>query len=365
MKKLLVALAAAPLLAAAAWFLYDQGARRPLPEGLVQANGRIEGDSITVAGKFPGRVVELLVREGDDVQAGQELVHLDDRQTLAKAEQARQVVASVEAQILSAQTSLELLQKQVPLEIDSAQAGVEHAQAALAIALENALQADRELQRHRQLYETNAVDQQTYERIELASKVARNEHESAKTAAVQAQALLALARLGADRIRAKQDELAALRARLEEARAALAEVESILEDLEIRAPVSGTVTARMVDVGEVVAAGAPLLDLVDLDRLYLKVFIPQAQIGKVRRGLRARVYCDAFPDEPAWATVRYVAPRAEFTPKEVQTPDERVKLVYAVKLYLDDNAARRFTPGQPADAVIRWKEDVPWERPRW
>jgi HlyD family secretion protein len=365
MKKLLAALVAVPFVAAAAWFAYDQGARRPLPEGLLQANGRIEGDSIVVASKFPGRVVELLVREGDDVQAGQELLHLDDRQVLAKAEQARQVVASLEAQILSAETSLELLRKQVPLEIDSAQAGVDHAQAAMAIALENALQAERELQRHRQLYETNAVDQQTFERIELASKVARKEHDSAKTAAVRAQTLLALAQLGAERIRAQQDELAALRARRDEAKAALAEAESILQDLEILAPVAGTVTARMVDVGEVVAAGAPLLEIVDLDRLYLKVFVPQSQIGKVRRGLPARVYCDAFPDEPASATVRYVSPRAEFTPKEVQTPDERVKLVYAVKLYLDDNAARRFTPGQPADAVIRWKEEVPWQRPKW
>ena len=108
-----------------------------------------------------------------------------------------------------------------------------------------------------------------------------------------------------------------------------------------------------------------MFDIVDLDRLYLKVFIPANEIGKVRLGLPARIYTDAFPDEPLAATVRHIASQAQFTPKEVQTPDERVKLVYAVKLYLDANPQHRATPGLPADAVIRWKEDAPWARPRW
>ncbi|MCG8380461.1 MAG: HlyD family efflux transporter periplasmic adaptor subunit, partial [Proteobacteria bacterium] len=117
--------------------------------------------------------------------------------------------------------------------------------------------------------------------------------------------------------------------------------------------------------GEVVQAGQPLYELVDLQRLYLKVYIPEVEIGKVRLGLKAKVYTDAFPDEPFDATVRYISSRAEFTPKEVQTPDERVKLVYAVRLYLDENPDNRLTPGLPSDAVIRWQEDAPWVKPRW
>ena len=94
----------------------------------------------------------------------------------------------------------------------------------------------------------------------------------------------------------------------------------MLKDLTITAPTSGTVTTRMVDTGEVVAAGAPLLELVDLDRLYLKVYVPEVQIGKLRLDLAARIYTDAFPDQPFDATVRHIASKAEFTPKEVQTP---------------------------------------------
>ncbi|MCK9989998.1 MAG: HlyD family secretion protein, partial [Rugosibacter sp.] len=160
-------------------------------------------------------------------------------------------------------------------------------------------------------------------------------------------------------------QLTTARAQQAQAEAALAEAQSVQDDLTIRAPAGGILTTRMVDVGEVIAPGAPLFDIVDLDRLYLQVYVPEKDIGKVRLGLPARIYTDAFPDEPLAATVRHIASQAQFTPKEVQTPDERVKLVYAVKLYLDANPQHRATPGLPADAVIRWQEGAPWARPRW
>lgn len=125
------------------------------------------------------------------------------------------------------------------------------------------------------------------------------------------------------------------------------------------------VLSRLREAGELVAAGTPIFDLVDLDKLYLKVYVPEKQIGQVRLGLPARVHSDAFPQQAFPATTRYIAAQAEFTPKEVQTPDERVKLTYAVKLYLDANPEHRLSPGVPADAVIRWKEGVPWQAPRW
>jgi HlyD family secretion protein len=92
--------------------------------------------------------------------------------------------------------------------------------------------------------------------------------------------------------------------------------------------------------------------------------VPEVQIGKVRLDLPARIYTDAFPNEPFAATVRYIASKAEFTPKEVQTSDERVKLIYAVRLYLANNPDHRLTPGLPADAIIRWRDDVAWAKPR-
>lgn len=195
-------------------------------------------------------------------------------------------------------------------------------------------------------------------------EVAQKDIASSRSELTQAVKELAQAELGWKRIRAKESDVTALERQRDQADAVLSEAESVLKDLTITAPTSGTVTTRMVDVGEVVAAGAPLLELVDLDRLYLKVYVPEIQIGKVRLDLPARIYTDAFPDRPFEATVRYIAAKAEFTPKEVQTSDERVKLIYAVKLYLEENPEHRLTPGLPADAIIKWKDDVVWARLR-
>jgi HlyD family secretion protein len=336
-----------------------------LPDGLIQANGRMEGDHVTIAGKFPGRVRELLAREGDTVNAGQVLVRLDDSQTLAKVEQARRGFEALEAQVQATHTALAVLNLEVPLGIESAEAGVANARAVLDKARAMEYEARRDVQRIRPLAAENATSQQQLDQVEARWSVTKSEIEAARSALARAGKELAQAELGWKRIRAKEDEVAALERQRDQAEAALVEAQSVLADLTIVAPTDGTIITRLIDVGEVVAAGAPLLELVDLDRLYLQVYVPQVEIGKVRLGLPARIFVDAFPDRPFEATVRYIASKAEFTPKEVQTPDERVKLIYAVRLYLTENPHHQLTPGLPADAVIRWKEDVAWAKPRW
>ncbi len=296
---MLLLLLAAVAAAIGWWLLYRP---EPLPEGLIQANGRIEGDHYTVASRVPGKVTELLAREGDTVTKGQLLVRLDDAQLRARLEQVRQAVAAAEAALQAEQRAER--------------------------------QARRDRDRLQNLLARETASRQEAERAELAWRIA-------------------------------QDKLEAARARLDQAKAAVAEVASLLDDLAIHAPAGGVITTRITAEGEVVAPGSPLLDIVDLDRLYLKVYVPAKEIGKLRLDLPAQIWVDAFPDEPFPATVRYIASRAEFTPKEVQTPDERVKLVYAVKLYLDANPDHRLVPGLPADAMIRWREGVPWMKPRW
>ncbi len=335
-----------------------------LPDGLIQANGRIEGDHVTVASKFPGRIQQLQVREGDTVQAGQVLLRLDDTQTRARVEQAKRAFEALEAQVQAAHTSLAVLNLEVPLAIEAADAAVASARAAVGKAEAVEYEARRDVERLRPLAAESATSQQQLDQAEMKWAVARKEIVAARSALVEATKRLAQAELGWKRIRAKEAEVAALERQRDQAEAALTEAESVLADLTIVAPASGTVTARMVDVGEVVSAGAPLLELVDLDRLYLKVYVPEVQIGKLRLDLPARIYTDAFPDQPFEAVVRYIASKAEFTPKEVQTTDERVKLIYAVKLYLKENPDHRLTPGLPADAVIKWRDDVAWAKPR-
>jgi len=335
-----------------------------LPIGLLQVNGRIEGDAVMVGSKLAGRVCQLRVREGDTVRAGQMVAALDDDVARARLAQAVAARDAATAQADAARAELGLLLKQVPITIDSASAALSGNDATLEQARAQEAQLGREAARTRTLHETGAVDEETSERASLAHETARLSLAAARAARARGQDSLLAARLGPEQVRAKQAQIAALDAAARQAQAAITEAQSAVDDLTIVAPVSGTVTARFIDVGEIVSPGTPLVELVDLDRLYLRAFVADADIGKVRLDAMARVYTDAFPDQPFAARVRYIASRAEFTPKGVQTRDERVKLVYAVKLYLEDNGGRRVSPGLTADAVVRWREGVPWRPPQ-
>lgn len=355
--------AVAAVAAFAVWRLFF--ASYHVPDGLILANGRIEGDHITVATKIAGRIQELKVREGDSVSAGQVLAVLDDAQISAKVAQAQAAAEALQAQLNAAQTALETLQKQVPLDIQSADAGLAQALAVQRKADKAREQDARDATRMSDLAKNGTVATQRAELAQLAATASASDAAAAAAAIAHARSLVATAHLGPDRVRAQQSQVAAVAQQLEQARAALREAQSVHDDLTIRAPQAGVIVTRIRDVGEVLAAGGPLFDLVDLDRLYLKVYVPETQISKVRLNLPARIYTDAFPDQAYPATVRYIASQAEFTPKEVQTPDERVKLTYAVKLYLDSNPDHKLTPGLPADTLIRWRDSVAWTKPRW
>ena len=349
----------------AVYIVYRVGAGQgSLPEGLIQANGRIEGDSISIASKFAGRIGNVLVQEGDQVTQGQVVAQLEDDQAQPKVAQAREALTAAESQLAAAQSALDTARKEVPLSINAAMATVLRAEANQAKAEAAEQQASRDAQRFQRLADKGSVGRQRAEQAELAFTTAQSDRESAGTALNEARQQLSLAQLGWDHLRSKEREVQALRAQVGQARAGLNETESVFNDLTIRSPIAGIVTSKIRDIGEVVSAGAPLYDVVDLDKLYLKVYVPENQIGKVRLHAPAQIFTDAYPDQPFPATTRYISSRAEFTPKEVQTADERVKLVFALKLYLDANPEHRLTPGMSADAVIRWKDDAPWATPR-
>lgn len=338
---------------------------KKLPEGLIQANGRIEGENHVVASRIAGKIIRILAEEGDSVKTGQILAELDDSQIKAKAAQASAGLAAARAKLEASETALELLKKEIPLTVEKAKAGIAHALAVTEKAASAEHQSARDAARFKQLAEDGTVGKQKSEQADLAWKSARADLETARSGLVQAKKILEDARLGKSRIRAREGELAAVAAQAEQAGAVLSEVESILEDLSVKAPADGIITTKISNPGEVIASGSPIFSLVDPDGLFLKVFVPEKEIGRLKKGLKARIYIDSMPDRPFDGTVTYISSKAEFTPKEVQTPDERVKLVYAVKIGLDSNPEHTMTPGMPADAVIRWKDGTEWIKPQW
>lgn len=361
--KIALTVAAGLLLVAAAAYV---AWRVAAPEsGLIQVSGRIESDRVTLASKVMGRVVAIQVREGSETRLHQTMALLDDRTTQAQLAESRAAVEAAASQVAAARSALAVLRREVPHAIATAEAGLSASQANRRQAESNLTQASLDSARAQELVKDHLIDTQSAQRAALAWKIAEEQRAAADAEERKATQALADARVGPLRIRAQEASLAALESVQKQAQAHAEEIQSLLDELTIAAPLAATVTGRFVNIGEVVNVGTPLYELVDLDKLYLQVYVPEAQIGKVRLGLPAQVFTDAFPGRPFQATVRYIASRAEFTPKEVQTTDERVKLVYEVRLYLDTNPEHRLTPGLPCDAMIRWRENAPWRKPRW
>lgn len=333
--------------------------------GLIQVSGRIESDRVTLASKVMGRVTAIRVREGSETRLHETMALLDDRTALAQLAESRAAAEAAASQVTSARSALAVLRREVPNAIAAAEAGLAASQANQRQAGSTAEQSALDSARAQELVKDHLIDTQSAQRAALALKVAQEQRAAADAEERKAGQVLEDARVGPLRIRAQEASLAALESAQKQAQAHAEEIQSLLDELTIAAPLAATVTGRFVNIGEVVNVGTPLYELVDLDNLYLQVYVPEAQIGKVRLGLPAQVFTDAFPGRSFPATVRYIASRAEFTPKEVQTTDERVKLVYEVRLYLDANPEHRLTPGLPCDAMIRWREGAPWRKPRW
>ncbi len=326
----------------------------PTSKNSLTLNGRMEGNHYLSATKTGGKVIQVFVQEGDSIKAGQRLAQLDDTQLKAKVTQAAAAYGAALAQYKAAQTDLAVLKQQVPLKIDSSQAALKHAQAQLKAAQATEKQMKKDAQRLQTLLKKGHIDKEKAEQATLAYRTARANRITAETAVEQAQKALNEAQLGWQQLKAKQEQVNAIKAQTLQAQAALMEAMSLLDDMQIRAPVDGTITQQLVHEGEVLAPGAALFDEVNLDRLYLKGYVAEKEIGKVYLNQKAQIQFDSL-DTPYPATVRYISAQAEFTPKEVQTQDERVKLVYAVKLYLDQNPQHRITPGLPADATLAIK----------
>ena len=159
-----------------------------------------------------------------------------------------------------------------------------------------------------------------------------------------------------DRIKASYE---AIKNQIDSAIAKVKEIEATLKDTNIYAPSKGTIINRLAEEGELVGVGAPIALLIDLSDIYIKIYIPEKDIGKIRLGNPARIYADAFPDKFFEGSITEISQKAEFTPKEVHMKEERTKLVFGVKVGIE-NPEGYLKPGMPADVKIRWKEDVSW-----
>jgi HlyD family secretion protein len=373
---LAVGLAVLGLAGLAVWLVLRPS---PLPAGVIAVSGRIEGDDSAVAAKTSGRIREITVREGDRVEAGQVIAMLDDEQIRAREQQATAAVRQAEARVRLAQHQIAVLEEQLrqsELGVDQARADaqgrVNEAEAKLAAAEAQLAQAeasyaqakwDREAMAR--LYQRELIAEQEALRAKNAEEAqaavvaaSRRQVEAARGALTAARANLVNPAIRSSQVAAVQGQIlqaqadiAAAQAEAERARAQLEEARANRKDLNVVAPFAGTVATRTAEPGEVVMAGTAVITLVDLGAVYLRAFVPEGQIGRVRVGQPARVYLDSAPTKPIEAAVMRVDPQASFTPENTYFREDRVKQVVGVKLRLQ-GAVGFAKPGMPADGEI-------------
>ncbi|MEP2827503.1 HlyD family efflux transporter periplasmic adaptor subunit [Parvibaculum sp.] len=263
-----------------------------LPEGIAASNGRIEAEQVNVATKYAGRVEEVRVSEGDFVTAGQVLAWMDDAQVKAEIAAATADVRQAEQQ--KAQTDAVISQREAELDL-----------------------AQRELSRAEQLSKKGHIPTEQLDQRRAQTRTA----EAALKTAIASRA--------------------AAEAAIEAAEANLTRLRDMLDDTVLKAPRSGRVQYRLAESGEVLAAGGSVLTLLDLSEVYMTIFLPAAEVGRLAIGSDARLVLDPIPDYVIPAHVSFVASDAQFTPKSVETREERENLMFRIKLSVDPELLAR------------------------
>ncbi len=295
--------------------LLDRMLGKSMPEGIVKTNGRIEATQVDVAAKYPGRLVDITVEEGSEVKAGQVVGRVSSPE--------------YEAQLRAAQSNVERAKQSM-------------AEAESLIAQRNAVlaAAKSDFERGQQLVDKQIITQQTFDQR-------RRNYEGAEAGVV-----------GATAQRDQAD------ASIKSAQAEVERIEAVLHDLVLVSPRTGRVQYQLARNGEVVAAGGKILTILDLQDVYMTVFLPAATAGKLEIGGEARIILDPVPQYVIPASVSFVAADAQFTPKTVETAEEREKLMFRVKLRLDVELLKKFSrrvkTGVRGIGIVRTIAAIAW-----
>lgn len=297
---------------AIAWFILSKPA---LPPGFAGGNGRLEATQVDIATKYAGRIKEVLANEGDTVDAGQ-------------------VVATMDTEPLEAQL------RQANAKIKEAQDNRNTALAQVSVKKAELDYADKQYKRVKVLVPSGAVSEQEMEVDRARADVARSALIGTQAQAVATQSAIDAAAAEADRLKAE------------------------ISDNTLKAPLRARVQSRMAEPGEVLPAGGKVLSLTDLSDVYMYVFLPATNAGKLALGSEARIVLDAAPEYPIRAIVSYVSPSAQFTPKTVETAEERHNLSFRVKLQIDKERLRVYERlvkvGIPGMGYVRFDSNAAW-----
>ena len=355
----------------------------------LMVSGNIELTEVNIGFKTAGRLIERTVDEGDAVTKGQTIARLDRDQLAAQRDREDAGRNSAEAQLAEAQTSLEWQKATLAADVETRRADLAAAEAHLA-ELRNGSRPQEKLDakaavdstqseverskkdwdRAQTLYKNDDISTAQFDQYRnrwesaVAALKSASEREALVLAGprvevIQAQeaqvehsrAALKTAEANALQVKQRQEDLAARRAEIARSKASIALIDSQLSDTVAVSPCDGVVLVKSADVGEILAPGTTVVTVGDIDHPWLRGYVNETDLGKIRIGSKARVTTDSYPGRVFHGKVTFIASEAEFTPKQIQTQQERVKLVYRIKIEVE-NPQRELKSNMPADAEI-------------
>lgn len=356
-------------------------------------SGNIELEQIDVAFKVAGRLVERTVNEGDRVKKGMLLARLDDQQLLSQRQQQEAALRSSEALMREAETSLELQKRTLQADLEVRRAEVRSAEA----HLKDLRQGSRpeEIQEGTDVvggaqaeFQRANEDYQRAQRLQKSDDVPLSQLESARTRFESAQAKLRQAQEhlkllqagsrpetieGADaqlarakgalnegianelQIQRGEEEVAVRAAEIDRSKAQIAVIDAQLKDMEVTSPMDGIVLVKSAEIGEILAPGSPVMTVGDIEHPWLRAYVSERDLGRIRISAPVKVTTDSFPGKVYPGHVSFISSEAEFTPKQIQSKEGRVRLVYRIKIAIE-NSGRELKSNMPADAEIQLSE---------
>lgn len=359
------------------------------PSNRIMISGNLELTEVNIAFKTAGRLIERNVDEGDGVKKGQIVARLDRDQLVAQRAREAAGLASAEAQLAQAETSVQWQKASLMADVEQKQADlgsneskllelkngsrpqeIQEARAAVDAAQSEWTRAKRDWDRAQTLYKNDDISteqndqfrsrwqnaeaalKQAKERAGLVEAGPRAEVVEAASGQVRrARGAVKVAEANGFEVKRREQELAVRRAAIAQSRANIALIDSQLADTVAVSPVDGVVLVKSADVGEVLAPGTTVVTVGDIDHPWLRGYVDEKDLGRVKLGAKAQITTDSYPKKAYWGRVSFIASEAEFTPKQIQTQQERVKLVYRIKIDVD-NPQHELKSNMPADAEI-------------
>lgn len=388
MKKVILALIVVGGLATAGVLVYQN--YHPVVTDRILVSGNIELTEVDIAFKTAGRLIERDVDEGDTVKKGMVVARLDRDQLIQQRQAQAAALQTAEAQLDEAHSAaewqrstmaadldvrrsdlssaesklLEVKNGSRPEEIQEAAASVESAQAAFDGAKKDwdraqplyksdDISAAQYDQYHKALDAATANLKQSKEHLALVKAGSRSEEiESAAAQAAKARASLKVGEANALELRRREQDIMARQGDIARAKAQIELIDSQLADTIASSPVSGVVLVKAADVGEVLAPGTSVVTVGDIDHPWLRAYVGERDLGRVKLGSKVKVTTDSYPGKIYDGRVSFISSEAEFTPKQIQSTEERVKLVYRIKIDID-NPLHELKSNMPADAEIQ------------